>query len=260
MGMFDVAADAYVRYMGRFSLPLAPAFAAFGLSGVDPDARVLDVGCGPGVLTAELVKIRGGEKVGAIDPMPAFVAATAAAFPDVDVHGGRAEALPFDDDSFAATLAQLVVHFMADPAAGVREMVRVTAPGGRVSACVWDHGGGTGPLSEFWRVVRRLDPTAGDESELVGSRRGDLTDLFERAGLGEVEERALTVTVGFSGFDEFWEPFMLGVGPSGAYLESLDERARATLVDELRREYGEGPFEVSGTAWAATGLVPASAS
>ena len=168
-----------------------------------------------------------------------------------------AEALPYDDAVFGATLAQLVVHFMADPVAGLAEMARVTAPGGRVSACVWDHGGGTGPLSTFWKVVKQLDPRASDEGELPGSVEGDLGKLLRRVGLDEVEETALTVVVAFDDFETWWEPYTLRVGPAGAYVAALDDRARSTLVDALRTELGGGPFEVSARAWAGTGLAPA---
>ena len=158
MALFDVASDAYVRFMGRFSAPLSVPFADIGLAGVDTSARVLDVGCGPGMLTCELVKRQGEANVSAVDPVEAFVQSAAASYTAADVRRASAEALPYPDDTFGATLAQLVVHFMTDPVAGVGEMVRVTAPGGRVSACVWDHAGGTGALSDFWRVVQRYDP------------------------------------------------------------------------------------------------------
>jgi len=251
----DIAADAYARFMGRFSGPLAPLFADLGLEGVDPRGPVLDVGCGPGVLTAELVRRRGAERVSAIDPSEPFCAATRAALPGVDVRRGVAEDLPYDDDAFGAALAQLVVHFMSDPVRGLGEMARVTAPGGRVSACVWDHAGGTGPLSGFWSVVRRRDPGAADESGLAGAAAGALTELFDRAGLRDVREDRLTVRVAFRSFDDWWEPFTRGVGPAGTYVAGLTPIARAGLVGFLKEEYGEGPFEIEASAWAAAGLV-----
>ncbi|WP_183099934.1 class I SAM-dependent methyltransferase [Nocardioides pelophilus] len=256
MTLFDVAADSYVRFMGRFSAPLSAPFADLGLAGVAPGARVLDVGCGPGMLTGELARRQGEAAVSAVEPVEAFVAATTTAYPSADVRRATAEDLPFADDTFAATLAQLVVHFMSDPAAGVREMARVTVPGGRVSACVWDHSvGGTGALSGFWRVVQRYDPAAVGEGALPGSSAGDLTRLFGGAGLREVEETLLTVRLTFATFEDWWEPFTLGVGPAGAYVNGLNQIERAGLVGALREEYGDGPLVVEAGAWTATGLV-----
>src|SRR5207249_4107866 len=149
---FSVAADAYDRFMGRYSMPLAPTFAAF--AGVGAEQRVLDVGCGPGALTAELVSRAGA--VSAVDPSESFVDAARARHPDVDVRRATAEELPFGDGEFDAALAQLVVHFMADPVAGLRQMARVTRAGGTVAACVWDHPGGGGPLSAYWDAAHEL--------------------------------------------------------------------------------------------------------
>ena len=255
MALFDVAADAYVRFMGRFSAPLSVPFADIGLAGVDPSVRVLDVGCGPGILTCELVKRQSESNVSAVDPVEGFVQATAASYPAADVRTASAEDLPYPDGTFGATLAQLVVHFMSDPAAGVGEMVRVTAPGGRVSACVWDHAGGTGALSAFWRVVQRCDPEAEGEETLPGSWEGDLTRMFTDAGLREVEETLLTVRRDFATFEEWWEPFTLAVGPAGAYVRSLNQIERTGLVSALREEYGDGPMTIEAGAWTATGLV-----
>ena len=140
---FAVAADAYDRFMGRYSVPLAPAFADF--ADVSAPQRALDVGCGPGALTAELVRRLGTDAVTAVDPSEPFVAAARARHPGVTIDRASAEHLPFDDDMFDASLAQLVVHFMADPVAGLREMARVSRHGGAVAACVWDHAGGSGP-------------------------------------------------------------------------------------------------------------------
>lgn len=255
MAFFDVAADAYVRFMGRFSALLSAPFADVGLAGVDPAARVLDVGCGPGLLTRELVARRGAAAVSAVDPMEAFVAATATSYPGVDVRVGSAEDLPYPDDAFGATLAQLVVHFLKEPDVGLSEMVRVTAPGGRVSACVWDNAGGRGALSPFWRVVERHDPSAETEGHLTGSAAGELTGLFTGAGLREVTETALTVRLELATFEEWWEPFTLAVGPAGAYVRSLNTIERAGLVAVLRDEYGDGPMAIEASAWTATGVV-----
>ncbi len=255
MAFFDVAADSYVQFMGRFSALLAGPFADIGLAGVDPSERVLDVGCGPGMLTFELVKRQGEASVSAVDPVESFVAATAASYPAADVRQATAEDLPFADDTFGAACAQLVVHFMRDPAAGIGEMVRVTAPGGRVSACVWDHAGGTGALSGFWSVVRRYDSTAEGEGALPGSTAGDLTRLFVDAGLTEVDETLLTVSKQFATFAEWWEPFTMAVGPAGAYVRGLNQIERAGLEDALREVYGDGPFAIQAGAWTATGRV-----
>ena len=128
---------------------------------------------------------------------------------------------------------------MADPVAGLAEMRRVTRPGGVVAACVWDHAGGRGPLSPFWQAAHELDPAVTGESELPGSRQADLTRLFEAAGLSDVEETALTVRVEHPTFEEWWEPFTLGVGPAGAYVAKLEpgpagSAARAVPCDAAR--------------------------
>lgn len=253
--MCQSAAEAYNRYMGRFSTPLAPLFADLALEGVAGDTRVLDVGCGTGVLTGELVRRLGAAYVSAVDPSEPFCGAVRAQHPEVDVRLAAAEDLPYDDDTFGAALAQLVVHFMSDPVAGLGEMARVTAPGGRVAACVWDNAGGAGPLSGFWRVVRRYDRDAPDETHLPGASQGSLTELLGSAGLREVREERLSLTVTFATFEEWWEPFTLGVGSGGTYVAGLTRIARAGLVGAMREEYGDGPFDVEVAAWAATGVV-----
>jgi SAM-dependent methyltransferase len=247
---FNVSADAYLRFMGRYSEPLAAQFA--DLAGARGGQRLLDVGCGPGALTAELVNRVGPDAVSAVEPSASFVAAARERLPGVDIRQTTAERLPFADAAFDAALAQLVVHFMADPVAGLQEMGRVTRSGGVVAACVWDHAGGRGPLSAFWRAVRELDPGADDESNLAGVREGHLAELFTQAGLDAVKVTTLTVQVRQAGFDSWWKTFTLGVGPAGAYLTSLLADRRDELRERCRRQLPEGPFEVSATAWAAT--------
>jgi len=249
---FTVGADAYDRFMGRYSVPLAPQLADF--AGVAAGQRVLDVGCGPGALTAELVTRLGPDAVSAVDPSEPFVAAARERHPGVTVQRAAAEEMPFEDQAFDAALAQLVVHFMADPVAGLREMARVTRDGGVVAACVWDHGDGQGPLSLFWEAAHELDPDVADESQLAGAHAGDLAQLFEAAGLHDVEESALSVSVEHPSFEDWWEPFTLGVGPAGSYAAGLDAERQAELRERCREKLPAAPFVPPARAWAARGL------
>ncbi|HSC90310.1 MAG TPA: class I SAM-dependent methyltransferase [Gaiellaceae bacterium] len=248
---FDVAADAYDRFMGRHSVRLAPALADF--AGVRTGQSALDVGCGPGALTAELVRRLGADAVAAVDPSDAFVAAAHARHPGVDVRRSGAEALPYGDGAFDVALAQLVVHFMADPVAGLAEMRRVTRADGVVAACVWDFAGERAPLSPFWRAARELDPGVEDESGLAGARAGHLAELLAAAGLRRVEEDALSAAVEYASFDDWWEPFTLGVGPAGSYARSLGAAELATLRERCRELLPEAPFTLTMAAWAARG-------
>lgn len=252
---FSVSAEAYDRFMGRYSVPLAPLFVDF--AGVTRDDRVLDVGCGPGALTSELVLRLGPASVAAIDPSSSFVTAARERHPGVEVHLADAERLPFSDGSFDVALAQLVVHFMAEPVAGLREMSRVTRPSGVVAACVWDFDEGGSPLSLFWQAARDLDPDAAGEDALPGTRRGHLAHLLREAGLTDVEESTLAVRVQHPRFEEWWEPFTLGVGPAGAHVASLDASRRTLLQERCRSLLPEPPFEVTAIAWAGRGRVAA---
>jgi SAM-dependent methyltransferase len=250
---FNVAAEVYDRFMGAWSRLLAPQLV--DLADVRAGQRVLDVGCGPGSLIAELVSRVGPECVAAVDPSEPFVAAARERHPSVDVRQASAEGLPFPDWSFDVALAQLVIHFMTDPVAGLREMARVTRAGGVVAACVWDFGGGRGPLGPFWEAARRIDPDIDDESGLAGTRAGHLTELFEAAGLREVEETALPVSRAYASFDDWWEPFTHGVGPAGRFLTRLAPEERERLRELCRSMLPGGPFELTAHAWAARGLV-----
>ena len=247
-----MAADAYDRYMGKYSLLLSPQLADF--AGVRSGQRVLDVGCGPGALTAELVARVGASAVAAVDPSEPFVVAARKRNPGVEVLQASAEQLPFPALTFDAAVAQLVVHFMADPNRGLAEMARVTRRNGVVAACVWDHGGGQGPLRLFWREARGLDPEVDDESQLAGVREGQLAELFEAAGLHEIEETVLWVSLEHATFEAWWEPFTKGVGPAGSYLASLGADRQVELRETCRATLPRTPFVVTARAWTARGL------
>ena len=249
---FKVPPEAYDRFMGRYSVLLAPQMASF--AGVAGPQRVLDVGCGPGALTTDLVRRLGPARVTAVDPSEQFVNAVRERLPGVTAEVASAEHLPFPDRSFDAAIAQLVVHFMDDPVAGLAEMARVTRPQGVVAACVWDHAGGRGPLGTFWEAARALDPVVDDESGLAGTREGHLAELLEAVGLHEIEATALDVSVEHRTFDEWWESFALGVGPAGRYLAGLDPNRKFQLRGLCHELIPNEPFVVTGRAWAAKGV------
>ena len=182
----------------------------------------------------------------AVDPSEPFVVAARERHPGVDVRQAAAEELPFADGEFDAALAQLVVHFMADPVRGLAEMGRVTKNGGVVCACVWDHAGDQSPLTPFWQAVRELDPGADAEADLAGTREGQLTELFREAGLREVEETALRSTSSTPTFEDWWEPFTLGVGPAGVYFASLDATKQAELREACQAETARAAVHAVG--------------
>ncbi len=253
---FRVAADAYDRHIGRYGPALAARLIA--AAGLSPGQRALDVGCGPGALTAALAELLGAGNVAAVDPSEPFARACGSRVPGVRVEVAAAEALPFGDDSFDASLSQLVVNFMSDAPAGVGEMRRVTRPGGTVAAAVWDYADGMTLLRRFWDAAVALDPDAARLDEGVSMpycRPDELERLWLEAGLRDVETSELVVEAGYSGFDDLWQPLESGVGPSGAYAAALPAQRRTRLRDELRRRLGAGeePFRLTARAWCVVG-------
>jgi SAM-dependent methyltransferase len=181
--------------------------------------------------------------------------------PGVEVVVAGAEALPFGDDTSDAALSQLVVNFMDDAEAGVREMARVTRPGGVVAACVWDLAGEMTLLRTFWDAAQEVDPeraAAADERVVMRwCREGELAELWRAAGLSDVRFGPLTVSATYTGFEDLWSPLPTGVGPAGAFSAALVEDRRAALHDAYRRRLGVGvgPFELTARAWAVAGVV-----
>src|SRR5581483_7388336 len=229
---------AYDRFMGRFSSRLAPVFADF--AGVEPGMRALDVGAGTGALTAELV--RRDAAAGAIEPSPAFVAALRSRYPGVDVREGGAEELPWADDSFDVALAQLVIAFMSDAPAGVREMRRVA---GTVAVCMWDRDG-----MEMLAALNRTRDALGVAREESPYRSRE--EIEQLIGAGATSE-LLEVDADYTDFEDFWSALLGGAGPAGAWAASLDDEQRSVARAELYRQLDEpdGPFTLTGRAWAA---------
>lgn len=248
---FEVAAEAYDRFMGRYSRPLAGRLTDW-LEASDGQ-RALDVGCGPGAFTGHLVDRLGAGHVSAVDPSPPFVEACRSRFPGVDVRLAAAESLPHDDDSFDLAGTCLVVHFMQDPVAGLREMARVTRPGGWVGATVWDLRGRREPMAPMWTALGEVDPDHPGERDLAGGAEGQLVDLLERAGLHDVEGAEMAVTLTHPTFEEWWEPYLHGVGPVGEAVAALEPARREQVRATCRERLGDGPFDLTAVAFAARG-------
>jgi SAM-dependent methyltransferase len=247
-------AEHYDRFMGRYTPSLAAALA--DAAGIVDGQRVLDVGCGPGGLTAELVARAGAERVAAIDPAPQFVAACVTRNPGVDACEGIAEELPWEDGAFDAALSCLVIGFMRDADRGVREMARVTRRKGTVAICMWDiAGGGMTMLRIFWSVMRDLHPAVHSEQRRPGTWEGDITDRLERGGLTGVTGGALDAHADYTGFDDFWDPLTLAVGPAGQALASLQPDERPAVREGCRALVPEGRFSLGARAWYASGTV-----
>jgi len=253
--MFAASGDSYDRFMGRYSRALAAPFADF--AGIGAGQRALDVGCGPGALTGELVRRLGPESVSACDPSGMFVAACAERHPGVDARTGSAEDLPYPDAGFDVVAAQLVLHFVSDTDRAGEHMRRVTRPGGTVAACVWEFGQGMQLLRAFWDAATEVDPEAPDElRDLRFGRDGELADWLSAAGLTEVVESTLSVDSSYLDFEELWSGFLAGIGPAGAYLVSQPPARREAVHAALFQRLGrpQGPFTLRAVARAGRGV------
>lgn len=253
---FDVGGSTYDSFMGRYSSQLGDRFADAAL--VRYGQTALDVGCGPGALTGALAERLGSAAVAACDPSPGFVADCSRRHPDVRVEFGRAESLPFESDSFDHALAQLVLHFVSDPDAAAREMMRVVRPGGSVSACVWDFDDGMEMLRHYWDAALQLDPAAPDEARTMRfGKPGEIAELMDAAGLVDIVESTLRVESRYDSFEELWNGFLAGVGPAGAHCVSLADDDRSRLREELARRIGSptGPFTLGAVARSAVARV-----
>jgi len=255
--------DAYERFMGRWSRRLAPLLVQF--SAVAGRDSVLDVGSGAGALAFALAEAIPSVRVTGVDPSGAYVRDAQARTPSDRVRFlvGDARALGFPNATYDKTLSLLVMNFIPDSAKALREMIRVTRPGGIVAASVWDYGEGMEMLRVFWDEAVALDSAvaARDERNMPLCRRGELAALWRANGLQHVEEQPIAVELSFSSFDDYWRPFLGGQGPAGAYAASLTEPRRAALEARLRgRLLGtrrDGPFTLQARAWAVKGVVPA---
>lgn len=254
---FQVSGNAYDAFMGRYSQSLAVKFA--DLIGIQTGMAVLDVGCGPGALTSALIDQIGASAVSACDPSPAFLQDCRSRHPDVNLRQGRAESIPFEADTFDAVMAQLVLHFVREPAIAAKEFRRVLHPDGVAAACVWDFAEGMQMLRYFWDAALVIDSGAPDEARTLRfGREGEIAQLLEGAGFQQISESTLTVSSSYTDFDELWSGFMAGIGPAGAYLVGRSEHDRAAIRAKMLEDIGSStePFTLEAVARCAWGRSP----
>lgn len=255
---------AYEQFMGRWSASLAPLFLRF--VGIGDGQHVLDVGCGTGTLTRAIISCGLTVKVTGIDPVAAYVSFARKAVPEAEFRVGAAELLPFPDGTFDATVGLLVLQDFIDPRQAVGEMARVTRPGGAVATCMWDFRDGLPMLALFWQAAGAVAP------EQVSSQRpqnplrrhatlDDLRDLWQGCGLSDIETDTLEISMNFSSFGDYWQPFLGASTPTSALAAALHSQTGGALARALRDKLSgvrpNGSFALAARAWAVKGTVGA---
>lgn len=257
-------AEAYERFMGRWSRLLVPQFVDF--TDVPDGGRVLDVGSGTGSLAFGIAERKTRCRVLGIDPAKEYIAYADSRNPfpkRASFEVGDAQQMRFANASFDASLSLLVFNFIPDAAKALREVRRVTKPGGRISAAVWDYGEGMRMLRAFWDAAVSINAKAEkvDEKQMPLCRAGELSELWRRGGLENVQEKPLTITTRFTNFADYWDPFLLGQGPAGAVVKSFSsdqvQALRRALKSRVSPSAENTPIELSARVWAVRGSVPA---
>ena len=256
------AAESYENQYGRWSKLLAAQLVEF--AGVRDGESAIDVGCGTGSLAFTIASMRWVTKVVGVDPSAAFIdfARSLNSDPRVSFDVGDAESLRYPDASFDRCLSLLMITFVPNVSIAVREMRRVTRPGGVVATCNWDNQGGMEVQRFFWDAVVALDPAAESRHQKnrpLGSA-ASLSNLWSAGGFLNVEARDLNIPLEFSSFDDLWIPLTKNQGPVGAYLATIPQERQNALRDRVRQDilgnHPDGPFTLKAKAWAVRGIVP----
>jgi SAM-dependent methyltransferase len=253
-------ASAYETFMGRWSRLLAHELIRW--LAPQPGLRWLEAGCGTGALTGTILAEALPVEVYAIDPTRAYIRHARKLLEDRQAQFILANAaqLPIENNSFDYIVSSLVLNFVPDPTAAVREMLRAVRPGGTIAAAVWDYAGEMQFLRRFWDMAVLLDPLAASQDE---GRRFPMTNdealahLFRQAGLVGVEVKGIDIPTRFESFEDYWTPFLSGQGPAPVYVASLDPGQRSSLKEKLRQAVPiapDGSVNLTARAWAARAI------
>jgi SAM-dependent methyltransferase len=251
--------DDYEGYVGRWSRPVASAFVDW--LELPPDGHWVDVGCGTGALTSAILARGGPNEVVGVDPSADFAGAAAARLDDPRARFavGSAASLPVEDGWADGVVSGLVLNFVPDLDAGLREMTRAARTGATIAGYVWDYAGQMQLIRRFWDAAVELDPAAADLDEAARfpiCSPEPLHEAFGRAGMIDVEVRSIAVPTVFGNFDDFWSPFETGVGPAPGYAAGLVGASRDRLRDRLRETLPtepDGSIHLVVRAWAVRG-------
>lgn len=255
--------DPYERYIGRWSSVVARDFLDW--TGAPDGLDWLDVGCGAGALTAAIAESRAPRRLAGVDPSPGFLDTARGRLGGggAELQQADAQQLPFDEASFDRVVSGLVLNFVPDQPAALAEMHRVVRPGGEVAGYVWDYAGRMELIGRFFEAAAALDPDVHDvhdeRTRFPSAAPEPLRALFASAGLADVDVRGSKVPMVFADFDDYWTPFLGGVGPAPAYCMGLTEEARAALRERLRETLStqpDGSIHLAARAWAVRGRRP----
>jgi SAM-dependent methyltransferase len=252
----------YEQYVGRWSRKVAREFLAW--LQVPPGKTWGDVGCGTGALAETILAELDPQSVTAIDRSEGFIAEARRRIADSRVRFeiGDATGLPWPSGSCDVTVSGLVLNFVSNADSMAREMARVTRPGGKVAAYVWDYAGGMQMMRHFWDVAAELNPKDAALDEGVRfplCRPEPLEALFRQAGLTSISVRPVDIPTIFQDFDNYWRPLLSRQGPAPTYLASLNEEMRDSIRDALKARLvpnADGTIAMIARAWAVQGSVP----
>jgi SAM-dependent methyltransferase len=255
---------AYEVFLGRWTRRLAEPLLDFADF---PDAgRLLDVGCGTGSLASAMAARWPARRIVGFDIAPPYVAfaRSQAGCENVMFEVADAAKLHYANASFAGAAAQLVLNFVPDPVAALNEMRRVTAPGGRLVAAVWDFRGGLVYQRIFWDTAAGIDHSAARARDKLFSGPLALPDglagLFKSVGFDQIERASITIRMDYASFDDYWQPLCGGQGPVGTYAAGLAPDMRTSIEEAVATAYRagspDGPRSMTATAWAVRGRVP----
>jgi SAM-dependent methyltransferase len=248
----------YERMMGRWSKRVGVQFLDW--LAAPKGLNWLEVGCGNGAFTEELIAHCAPSAVSAIDPSEGQLAfaRTRPAAKLAQFRLGDAQALPFPDRSFDTAAMALVITFIADPAKAVAEMARVVRPGGPVATYMWDVAGGGLPLAPVGRALKAMGKDYSRISD-AAARRDTMQALWQGVGLREVETSVIRITVDFASFDDFCGSNLVPIGPAGQVIAKMSPAELEELKAHLRKLLpvaADGSIAYEAFANAVKGRVP----